>query len=1807
MSNNPTLKVRLRGKWFSIAGGGQSELTDEVLSYVDELRRVLERDLEDLDENLGGLYEFINGAFKDGIISETEARRILNLLKEVESSKKSLDMRYDEITENEYLSSQVRTYLETLKDTYDTRFDDLVDVVTQIANADEVTDHMWNDFEDRYNLYGDALAFLVTYFEKAIEDIARNYTNQARKEAMDHADDGFDILESRVVNAESSISTNATEIALRVLKTEHQDAIGAAREYAEEKAQEYSDAVKSDILQDLGDLSGELDDTKDYINTAFRDGIISQTEAKKIAQYLNTISSIKLSMDERYNELYNNPNLFGVDKSNLYTAKQNHDTKYSALVQLIMDIVAQGTASPQDAQNVDNAFDEYNLAISMLTKRIEAASDYIGSFKASKALQEANEYTDDELFPVMDRVTETESELVTQAGQIAIRVKQEVYEQGLSTTLNSAQQYTDTAKLALETYVGELEEDLDETKTYLDGAFKDGIIYDAEYRKIQGYLNSLDSSKKTFDARYEEIYYNPYLSGTPKTNLNIAKDIFDDDYQNLIDGINDVISNRQVTESESQQIDALFVEYNNAISLLSKSLELAIDAIAQAKMNEALDSANEYADAIKGDLEEQLSQLSSDLTNMEGTIKEGLIGETDARRLASYVNTITTSKDSIDERFDEVYNNEYLFGVPKLDLNQKKSDLDHAHTQLINKLNSIRDAGVATAQDIIDVDNRFADYNNRVKDISRSFDKALDYIAQARAGEAFDDSIEYVDYELGIIENRVSEAESELVTQAGLIASRVTEDTYNTGMNAIDGRVTTAQNTANSAQQSADSAASAASTAQATADSARTEAETANNQLADISSDNKLTPVQKQMVLKEWESIQEEKPKIEAQADKFGVSKSAYTSAYNALDTYISPYLSAPNATSDIDGQVFRQRFRDYYNQRVDILNLISEEAKDRADAAQSTADTAKTIAEKATTDLGLLDTRVESNESSISQQAGQIQQRVTTTTFEAGIGEAKQYADDLDVGTRNLVENSNFRFGTDNWSETQGEIVQDGIFSDYGFKLESTLGNSHILTPETSLPQGRYIATIWIKHVSGHRPYLFGGSGIVPSFTPTGALDDAVTGRWSKIVLPFRVTSGSGGEFYGIRYSANSPAQHSEGVSIIGAIKIEEGHKSTSWTPAHEDIEREGKKYTESLTGELGYIVARGATHDGNYLNPPSPHGLELNIKEKGYIGYCTMYSEENNNNVRAELWDENEQVIDTREIILDQGRNKVYLGFMVEEGTYYLMSGSQSERLARTDAGYPNYPYEYRYMDIVQGHPVDNRYYYFFDIEFTTFEPVGVRVSRAESVITQHANQISSKVEQEDYNGEVISSLINQTAGSVSIQAKAIDFTLGGPNDEHGVLRVLDANGDVITDIDSELGGFSRIQVVDLTVAGTLTASNVVQKSYENMEIYVRGDLENSSDDNGGTSWEDALYSIQEAIDRLAQVYNGSATILVSNRYNHSENVSIDGIIGAGQVEIDLRGNKCRGYMQAINCTVRIDIRNGEIERNSGNIYCINNSGSQYMVVHDMIINGAGHSHGVRTWRSGSTYIGNTQVYNCQNGFTADNLGRVHVQSGCAGLVSNAGLYARSSGRISGWGGIPLGQDSVTDAGQGAIISTTSSWSPDSGTATPPAPPVTEQTQTWVATSSANWRNNHGGQWNGGSHSTPVQGDWDGWGHYRGFWFQSTNMRNTLQGATIKRVRIRASRINAGGNGGNVGIVFRMHNYTSRPSSTSTPSHSNTSQTVNFARGDTKRFTLDPSFHSLMTNGNWVGFGIFTTSTANSRYAIMTGRLEIEVTYES
>lgn len=102
-----------------------------------------------------------------------------------------------------------------------------------------------------------------------------------------------------------------------------------------------------------------------------------------------------------------------------------------------------------------------------------------------------------------------------------------------------------------------------------------------------------------------------------------------------------------------------------------------------------------------------------------------------------------------------------------------------------------------------------------------------------------------------------------------------------------------------------------------------TDVESLRAVIVDIASDNKLTPVEKKQLLRQYDAITAEVNTINNQGLAFGIttSRTNYVNRYNELTTYVTPLFSNMLETSTIVSIDLRNAFGNYYAAREVLLN----------------------------------------------------------------------------------------------------------------------------------------------------------------------------------------------------------------------------------------------------------------------------------------------------------------------------------------------------------------------------------------------------------------------------------------------------------------------------------------------------------------------------------------------------------------------------------------------------------------------------------------------------------------------------------------------------------------------------------------------------------------------------------------------------------------------------------------------------------------------------------------------------------------------
>lgn len=278
-----------------------------------------------------------------------------------------------------------------------------------------------------------------------------------------------------------------------------------------------------------------------------------------------------------------------------------------------------------------------------------------------------------------------------------------------------------------------------------------------------------------------------------------------------------------------------------------------------------------------GDVAKDIKDVSDAVSSLQNftdqAFADGIITRSEAQAIASNINVLNAEKADIDAYYTKLYANAYLTGTAKTNLASAKTAYNTAHTILINSINTAIADGKATATEKADVDDKFTAYNNALS------------AYQTRVGEA----------------------------------DKAIQDTI--------------KKVADDAQTSANTAQSAANAAQSTANQAQADANAANSKLTTWASDNYISPQEKTALRQQKSDIQAEYNDIVTNANRYNISSTSYSTAYNSAISALNKY----TATSPENIQVIQSEYDNiaaYYTARQTILNSIAAAAKAQADKA---------------------------------------------------------------------------------------------------------------------------------------------------------------------------------------------------------------------------------------------------------------------------------------------------------------------------------------------------------------------------------------------------------------------------------------------------------------------------------------------------------------------------------------------------------------------------------------------------------------------------------------------------------------------------------------------------------------------------------------------------------------------------------------------------------------------------------------------------------------------------------------------------------
>lgn len=311
--------------WTQIADNDTSKAYLEA-AKAQKAAEEAKKEANDAKQTVTNMKDFTDEAFKDGIVDRQEAAAIEKYLNSIKSIQKSVAESYSKVYGNPLLSGTAKVELKTAYDGFNVATTELITAIDDaiadgVATSTEVAlvDGRYDTFNTKY---GDFIAYL---------NAANNFI-------------------------QDKINTSA------------EDAKKAA-----EEAKKAADAAKAAA----DNVAGAVGDLNEYVDGAFKDGIIDISEAQSIERYINIVNNTKSEVKATFDKLYANTYLDGKAKTGLNSSYTALNTSITNLLNSINTAIADGKATEAEKTDVNAKYSAFNTAYASFNTSVEVANKAI--------------------------------------------------------------------------------------------------------------------------------------------------------------------------------------------------------------------------------------------------------------------------------------------------------------------------------------------------------------------------------------------------------------------------------------------------------------------------------------------------------------------------------------------------------------------------------------------------------------------------------------------------------------------------------------------------------------------------------------------------------------------------------------------------------------------------------------------------------------------------------------------------------------------------------------------------------------------------------------------------------------------------------------------------------------------------------------------------------------------------------------------------------------------------------------------------------------------------------------------------------------------------------------------------------------------------------------------------------------------------------------------------------------------------------------------------------------------------------------
>lgn len=1630
------------------------------------------------------------------------------------------------------------------------------------------------------------------------------------------------------------------------------------KNYIDKRSDENADLING--------VSGDVSDLDDYIDGDFYDQVIEEGNASVLDNQMKQLSQTKKAIDNRYQTIYNNSALSGTqEKTDLNNQKINVNDAYTTLIDYINSAKEDGRVSQSEVDQTQTYFDDFNNKVAGLFTEFENSIDKIAQVKSDNAEQKAKDASvsyrrqvdeNDDFDTLIDigvyRVSvgtatppngfpmqEDGSEpaygwgILTVEGDPSSRLKQTYAPHNFQ---HDEVEYTriiwngePTNWRASESQKGSNSK-VNSLESYVDGAFKDGVIEESEAQAIEKYLNSLETEYENVTKRYQGIYNNSNLDGTINTALQQAKLNYNSAKDDLIISINSAISDGSTTQAEKDNVDSKFSAYKSELADLSTKFEEAMDNISKNKADKAQSGAEGYADTVSQDvLNKSLTKNASmangafstrivlrakavEVTAFEDSTKvfknNESVGTIDEGEVLSITNTATGDKLTSNKPTAMVYNHP-TNSVPSLNMKSKKTAFyTNRYSPHTVRAYSQRNGTLEIRAD--DPNKETPDYSvsleaGVVSTLTISDDDSgidyfltsdVDFIAEKHAGDQDATTLYPASKEIMV------HGQTGTMNFDGLSITTDGFYKYSDGYFQISH----------------------------IADGAGSDMESGvpwemcsdHYMVPHDIADYKIATIQP-CVVSVYGRLSDGSWELHNTHDCSDASRFNPINYGVGTDSGAGTPFGYEAIRFEADGK-FYLRTNDPSNEdEYTPIGII----KSLSDTIMSTVYHTEIMRDQVDSDIGVISGDLSDFEDYVDGDFyGQVTEESEAKTIETLLKNIDSTYEEVQGDYLKVRDNAFLESGSTRNALINAKTDLNNAYDDATNYINSALSDNRITSGEKSTIENKF--DTFVTRLTSYASAYYDAVEYIAEKRADKAREDAKT--YANQNFERNVHKGTS--------APSSPES--------GDLWLDTGTFPNLW------MRYTGSSWTEAITNDLSKLVGKiGKTQVGdNSITTPAIASNEivtrhlqaeaitvdkLDVLAKNYINNFTntkttkawsvvddsdLATSANFNDTMLKMTTSGNMQVrtDTFEVQSDQSYKfsvqlnpsdvapnggQVYFGIYAydENGTKIstdIFNVGSREFNGSTDNPYFHYNVEgsnwVKLNGFVMGHTTDEK-----------GMPNGLNVTNnfrmkpetkyLKMRVLNYYNETSTTLYV--YNPSVT----RTDAGKFSFDnGQGGTLVLGGAGNVNGRLVVKDADGNNIADLDAEEGGFRRLSV------GELSANNVAE--YNEESYVIRVDPENGDDQATGLGgWNDTgtddspLKSVAEAVRRVPKYNNGD--ILIQTHYNNSTNVNeglvvVEGIVGSGTVTIDFQttNNQMSGSMDIFGCTNKIILN--EIKFNSTSWQVIHITDSNYELTLVDVYGNDSSSYGVYLDGNSAGVIDQLEVYDVGGTAIHGEENAMAYIRNCSGLADEWGVSADKNCRFGMYGTVPGGGTGTVRERYGGEAR--GNVSADYGSASTPAPP--ETTETWTANDAGTYDTSYN-SWDSYYGNTPTQGAWDT-NIKSGFWFFGSDLSNTVSGKTISEIQVYIERQNEGGYSSKVPHYIRWHNLTSE-GSVSDESQSSEYAKVDLKWGEGAWVTLPSSFYADFENGSAKGIGVYYGSSSKSYYSRLKQGAKIKITY--